>query len=179
MNRLTVSEAAGGRRQAAGCRLQAARIGDFTAGQAFILIAVGRLRPVADNRIMTIRYLVFPKNKKRSYVSVALSAMLLSPISQAEDRSTVELKFITEVEQRLTLLSGSHKLQEYARHYKFYGTRASSKVEAVFVFGLGSSGVKLLGKGELPRYLDGGCDILNLVLTRAGEIVSVRCNGIA
>lgn len=77
------------------------------------------------------------------------------------------------------LPSGSHKIHEYARHYKFYGTRANSKVEAVFVFGLGSSGVKLVGKGELPRYLDGGCDILNLVLTRAGKIVSVRCNGIA
>ena len=118
-------------------------------------------------------------NKKRLYVSIALSAMLVSPISQGEDRNTTELNFITEVEKRLMLPSGSHKIHEYARHYKFYGTRANSKVAAVFVFGLGSSGVKLVGKGELPRYLDGGCDILNLVLTRVGKIVSVRCNGIA
>ena len=110
-------------------------------------------------------------NKKRLYVSVALSAMLLSPISQGEDRNTTELKFIKEVEKGLMLPSGSHKLHEYARHYKFYGTRANSKVEAVFVFGLGSSGVKSVGKGELPRYLDDGCDIINLVLTRAGKIV--------
>lgn len=103
--------------------------------------------------------------------------MLVSQVSLAANRNTAALEFIAGVESRLTLPPGSHKLHEYIRHYKFYGTHANSKIEAVFVVGEGSGGVKLVGKDALPRILDGGCNVVNVVLTRAGKIVSVQCNG--
>lgn len=117
------------------------------------------------------------RNKKRFLASVALSAMLASEIALGANSDTKAHQFIADIESRLELPSGSYRLHEYVRHYKFYGTKANSKVEAIFIFGEGSSGIRLVGQEGLPRVLDGGCSVVNVVLTRAGKIVSVQCNG--
>ena len=116
-------------------------------------------------------------NKKRLFAGVAICAMLVSEIALGENSDTTALQFIAELESKLKLPSGSYRLHEYVRHYKFYGTDASSKVEAIFIFGDGHGGVRLVGQEALPRVFDGGCSVVNVVLTRAGKIVSVQCNG--
>lgn len=117
------------------------------------------------------------RDKRRLFSGVAISAMLVSKMALGENGDMTALQFIADVESRLKLPSGSYHLQEYVRHYKFYGMHASSKVGAIFIFGEGSGGVKLVGQEALPRVFDGGCSVVNVVLTRAGKIISVQCNG--
>lgn len=116
-------------------------------------------------------------NVKVLHAGVVLFAIGISGMSLGADNKTNEQKFIADFESRLTLPPGSHKLQEYVRHYKFFGAHANSKVQAIYLFEDGVGRVEVVSKGGLPKVNDGGCDVVNLVLTRAGKIVSIQCSG--
>ena len=116
-------------------------------------------------------------NARKFHTGVALLAIFTSLVSVGEDIKSGEQQFIEDIESGLMMPPGSHNLKEYVRYYKFFGSKVNSKVQAIYIFEDGVGGVKIVNKGGLPKVNDGGCDVVNLVLTRAGKVVSIQCNG--
>ena len=77
----------------------------------------------------------------------------------------------------------SEAFEHYARYYAGVGTADHKAVFATYVAvdpDHYPSGVHLVGTGEIPMILDGGCAIIHVRYdVPSATVTSIRCNGVA
>lgn len=117
-------------------------------------------------------------NAKSVYISfVAIFLIFSLKYSVGAELKNSDLQVIASVEAELVLPPGSQKLQNYTRYYQIFGRDTHSKIRGLYVSDGTLGRVHIVRESEMPKILDGGCGVIDVVFTRSGKIISVQCHG--
>jgi hypothetical protein len=84
---------------------------------------------------------------------------------------------VTEIESKIKLPSGSRPLSSYVR---YYSSDENGTVIATYFFDSTPGRVVIVGKGDMPGIMDGGCDVINVRYSVSNrQFEQVFCNGVA
>ena len=85
------------------------------------------------------------------------------------------------VEPKIKMPKGAHALTSYKRYYAVDRSRAGAvSVVGAFIHDVSAPGVVIVEMDDLPRRLDGGCDVIDVRYSVAARrVLSARCNGVA
>lgn len=86
---------------------------------------------------------------------------------------------IDDVETRLVMPKGSKQLASYVRYYYGETVRGHRLLMGEFVLEDGQVGVRVVSRDDAPKYLDGGCLVVNLKYDmKQQKVIAIFCNGV-
>lgn len=80
------------------------------------------------------------------YVFIILFLTCIFGKATENDAEIKKMQLIVDIESKVILPPGSHKLQNYVRYYQFVSSRHNSKKHAVYILEEGVGGIKIVGK---------------------------------
>lgn len=85
------------------------------------------------------------------------------------------------IEPKVTLPKGAHALNAYTRYYAVErGSAGTIYVVGIFIHDAAATGIQIVELDDLPKRLDGGCDVIDVRYSVAvRRVLFIRCNGVA